>query len=81
MELYLRALNDKAVVMSITPSTRGAGWEMVRVGDSMTVDFRSVAADPDIRFVHVNGFIAKTRSLLPLEAVLKLASQAIVSPD
>ncbi|MCK5826283.1 MAG: MYG1 family protein [Desulfuromusa sp.] len=81
MELYLRALNDEAVVMSITPSTRGAGWEMVRLGDSMIVDFRSVAADPEIRFVHVNGFIAKTRSLLPLEAVLKLASQAIVPPD
>ena len=78
MELYLRALNDKAVVMSITPSTRGAGWEMVRLGDNRVVDFRSVESDPEIRFVHVNGFIAKTRSLIPLEAVLKLASQAIV---
>lgn len=81
MELYLRALNDEAVVMSITPSTRGAGWEMVRLGDSTIVDFRSVAEDPEIRFVHVNGFIAKTRSLIPLDAVLKIASQAILQPE
>lgn len=80
MELYLRDLNDEAVVMSITPSTRGAGWEMVRLGDSMVVDFRAVAANPEIRFVHVNGFIAKTRSMIPLDALLELASQAIVSP-
>jgi len=80
MELYLNDLDDETVVMSITPSTRGAGWEMVRLGDSMIVDFRSVATDPEIRFVHVNGFIAKTRSLIPLEAVLKIAAQAIVPP-
>ncbi len=81
MELYLRALNDEAVVMSITPSNRGAGWEMLRLGDNLVVDFRSVASHPEIRFVHVNGFIAKTRSLIPLEEVLELASRAIVQPS
>ena len=81
MELYLRALNDEAVVMSITPSNRGAGWEMLRLADSMVVDFRPVASHPEIRFVHVNGFIAKTKSLIPLEDVLDLASQAIVQPS
>ena len=77
MELYLRALDDEAVVMSITPSVRGAGWEMLRLADNMMVDFRSVVSDPEIRFVHVNGFIAKTRSMIPIEDVLELASQAI----
>ncbi len=77
MELYLQALNDEAVVMSITPSIRGAGWEMLRLGDNMMVDFRSVATNPEIRFVHANGFIAKTRSLIPLEDVIALASQAV----
>ncbi|MEA3362645.1 MAG: MYG1 family protein [Thermodesulfobacteriota bacterium] len=81
MELYLRALNDEDVVMSITPSIRGAGWEMLRLGDNMVVDFRSVASNPEIRFVHVNGFIAKTRSLIPLDEVLELASQAIGQPS
>ena len=80
MELYLRALDDAAVVMSITPSTRGAGWEMVRLGDNMVVDFRSVTSHPEIRFVHISGSVAKTRNLLPLESVLELASQAIAQP-
>ena len=81
MELYLRDLDDAAVVMSITPSTRGAGWEMVRLGDNMVVDFRSVTSHPEIRFVHISGSVAKTRSLLPLESVLELASQAITQPS
>jgi hypothetical protein len=81
MELYLNGLDDEDVVMSITPSTRGSGWEMVRLGDRMIVDFRAVATDPEIRFVHVNGFIAKTRSLIPLEAVLDIASRAILQAE
>ncbi|MFN2312874.1 MAG: MYG1 family protein, partial [Bacteroidales bacterium] len=31
MELYLRFLNDEGVVMSITPSNRGEGWELLRL--------------------------------------------------
>ncbi len=77
MELYLRQLNDDSIVMSITPSIRGDGWEMLRLGNNMMVDFRSIASDPEIRFVHVNGFIAKTGTLIPMEKVIALASRAI----
>ena len=80
MELYLRHLSDPAIVMSITPSQRGKGWELLRLGDNMIVDFRAVAANPEIRFVHVNGFIAKTRSLLSVEQVVAIAEQAIGNP-
>lgn len=80
MELYLRYLDDASIVMSITPSVRGAGWELLRLKDNFMVDFRSIAANPEIRFVHVNGFVAKTRSLIPLEDVVELASQAIGGP-
>jgi hypothetical protein len=80
MELYLRDLGDDEVVMSITPSVRGEGWELLRLGDNLQIDFRTVAKNPEIRFVHANGFMAKTRSLLPLEAVLEIASQAIADP-
>ncbi|MCW8892367.1 MAG: MYG1 family protein [Deltaproteobacteria bacterium] len=80
MELYLRFLNDESIVMSITPSIRGTGWELLRLKDNLMVDFRSIAANPEIRFVHVNGFVAKTRSLIPLEEVVELASQAIGDP-
>jgi hypothetical protein len=77
MELYLRYLDDPDIVMSITPSVRGAGWELLRLKDSFMVDFRAIAAHEEIRFVHVNGFVAKTRSLIPTTEVVALAARAI----
>lgn len=80
MELYLRYLNDESIVMSITPSVRGDGWEMLRLGDNTLVDFRTVAGNPTLHFVHAHGFVAKTESLIPLEEVIELAACAIVQP-
>lgn len=80
MELYLRFLDDERVVMSITPSNRGEGWELLRLGDNTIVDFRVLAKNPEIRFVHANGFLAKTNVRLPIEEVVKLACQAIMDP-
>jgi hypothetical protein len=80
MELYLQLLNDERIVMSITPSNRGAGWELLRLGDHRDVDFRTIADSPDIRFVHTNGFLAKTKTRQPLHEVVQLASRAITSP-
>ena len=80
MELYLQLLNDERIVMSITPSNRGAGWELLRLGDHRVVDFRAIADSPDIRFVHTNGFLAKTKTRQPLHEVIQLVSRAIVSP-
>lgn len=77
MDRYLTFLNDKQVVMSITPSVRGAGWEMLRLGDNRQVDFRLLADSSDVRFIHANGFVAKTYSLIPQDAVIELAAQAI----
>jgi hypothetical protein len=77
MELYLRFLNDERIVMSITPSNRGEGWELLRLGDHSVVDFRAIADSPDICFVHTNGFLAKTQTRQPLQEVIQLASRAI----
>ncbi len=77
MELYLHFLNDERIVMSITPSNRGEGWELLRLGDHSAVDFRAIADSPEIHFVHANGFLAKTRTRLPLKEVIPLASGAI----
>ena len=63
--------------MTITPSNRGEGWELVRLGDSMIVDFRAIEKDSKIRFVHGSGFLAKTHDRLPLEEVVELACGAI----
>lgn len=80
IDRYLRFLDDDLVAMSITPSARGGGWEMLRIGDNINVDFRAVADNPEIRFVHANGFVAKTETLLPLDQTLELANQAVCSP-
>ena len=77
IELYLKQLDDPNIVMAITPSNRGGGWELLRLDDNLFVDFRAVEQDPDVRFVHINGFIAKTQSLLPLDKVLKIVTRAI----
>ncbi|HKJ05338.1 MAG TPA: MYG1 family protein [Geopsychrobacteraceae bacterium] len=77
MELYLRDLNDESIIMSISPSVRGEGWEMLRLGDNTMVDFRALSGHKEIHFVHANGFVAKTGSLIPMEQAIELASQAI----
>lgn len=80
MELYLKFLNDEKVVMSITPSNRGEGWELLRLGDNTFVDFRAIKKNPEVRFVHGSGFLAKTHARLPLQDVIELACQAIIDP-
>ncbi len=77
MELYLRFLDDENIVMSITPSNRGEGWELLRLGDNTIVDFRVIESNPEIRFVHGSGFLAKTNTRLPMEEVVELACMAI----
>ncbi len=77
MELYLRFLDDENIVISITPSNRGEGWELLRLGDNTIVDFRVIENNQEIRFVHGSGFLAKTHKRLPLEEVVELACMAI----
>jgi hypothetical protein len=77
MELYLRDLDDNRIVMCITPSVRAPGWELLRLGDSSLVDFRSIADSPEIRFVHANGYVATTETLIPPNKVIELAGRSI----
>lgn len=77
MELYLRFLDDEQVVMSITPSNRGEGWELLRLGDNTIVDFRAIAERPEVLFVHNSGFLAKTETRMPIDEVVSLASLAV----
>jgi hypothetical protein len=53
---------------------------LLRLGDSRLVDFRAIADCPEVLFVHANGYIATTRSLIPLEQAVQLASRAVVEP-
>jgi hypothetical protein len=78
MDMFLRYLDDELIVMSITPSNRCGGWELLRLGDSMIVDFHNIITCPEIRFVHANGFLAKTHTRLPLSELIPLACAAIL---
>ncbi len=77
MELYLRYLGDPNIGICITPSVRGNGWELMRLKDHKDVDFRDIADDPKVRFVHANGYVAATQELLPVDQVIDLASRCI----
>jgi hypothetical protein len=77
MELYLGDLDDDNIAISITPSNRGDGWELLRLVDHPMVDFRAIANCKDVSFVHNNGFLAKTRTRLPIEEVLPLVCRAV----
>ena len=77
----MRFLNNERIVMSITPSNRGEGWELLRLDDHAAVNFLKVADHPEIRFVHANGFLAKTHTRLPLSQVISLAALAIDDTD
>lgn len=81
MELYLKFLDDEQIVMSITPSNRGEGWELLRIGDNTIVDFRALEKRPEIRFVHGSGFLAKTLTRMPMAEALELACMAITDPE
>lgn len=74
MELYLRFLADDSLLISITPSGRGDGWELLRLGDDGQVDFQAIVDCPEVRFVHANGHVATTHTLLPLPKVVELAA-------
>lgn len=65
MELYLGFLADDSLLISITPSGRGEGWELLRLEDDGQVDFQAIVDRPEIRFVHANGHVATTHTLLP----------------
>ncbi len=77
MELFLKQLDDPQIALCVTPSNRGAGWELLRLGDTTMIDFRKIESQPEIRFVHHSGFLAKTETLLPWPEVIRLSSQAI----
>jgi hypothetical protein len=79
MEIFLRELKDDKVAICITPSIRGKGWEMLRLGDSTQIDFRKLRNDPLIQFVHIDGFVAKTKTMIPLDQVVQLAERAIAN--
>lgn len=59
--LYLQEQAPKAR-LTITPDERGNGCVLTSVSDTERLDLRVLAGDPDVAFVHANGFMAVTKT-------------------
>lgn len=64
-EMALRAFRRqmaRGARAGVVVNVRGAGWTMFRFDDRDDLDFRRVAAHPEIEFVHATGFLATTKT-------------------
>lgn len=67
---------DERVVAVIAPDRRGGGYGLSRHRDHPRLDFTRIKAEPDVHFVHLRGFVAKTSATDPkrLRQLLMLAA-------
>ncbi len=56
---------------------RGDGWSMSTIKDAEGINFFNIQDHEHIKFAHRNGFIAKTKTRIPLKNVLKLVEMSI----
>lgn len=70
----MNGLGSRVIVL-IAPDRRGEGFGLTRHRDNPRVDFTRVANEPDVRFAHARGFVAKTTATDParLRELLRLA--------
>lgn len=67
---------EKKTNFTVCKDDRGLGWSMFRYGSSSQMDFRKLKADPRMLFVHPQGFMAKTKTLVSLNEVIELLGKA-----
>jgi hypothetical protein len=72
---YLKETGKNTGVV-VVANTRESGWSLSRVADHPRVDFRRIKDADDVTFVHVNGFVAKTRRI-EKPAIIRLLETAI----
>ncbi len=74
---YCESLESPPAVR-INYDGRGDGWSMSTIKDAEGINFFKIQDNENIKFAHRNGFIAKTKTRIPLENVLQLVEMAIV---
>ncbi len=72
-----RRLEENPPDNVITLDRRDDGWRLFRY-DGTPVDFSLISDRPEIAFAHQNGFMAKTRERLPIDALIALVSRAVI---
>ncbi|HLS27796.1 MAG TPA: MYG1 family protein [Opitutales bacterium] len=64
--LYLKNRGlDNNVAALVYPDRRGSGYGLTRFNEDMRLDFTRVEQEPDVHFVHRQGFVAKSTALDP----------------
>jgi hypothetical protein len=57
---------------------RHTAWAVFRFNDfDDSINLSAVKDHPQIRFVHTNGFLAKTKEMIPLEELYKILETAV----
>ena len=75
---YIESMDEavRAVGM-VYPDRRGTGYGMARYNDHPELDFTRIESDPQVRFAHKSGFMAKLETTEP-EELKKLVARARV---
>jgi hypothetical protein len=71
--------DSEKLIATVYPDRRGNGWAINRFRDHPSLDLSMLAPEPDIRFAHVRGFVAKTESS-DTARIKALIAKAIVTP-
>lgn len=71
-----RRLDKNAPDIVISLARRDQGWRLFRY-EGTPVDFSLLADRPEIAFAHKSGFMATTRELLGIDALIELVSKAV----
>lgn len=74
---YCESLENPPAVR-INYDSRGDGWSMSTIKDADGINFFKIQGHEHIKFAHRNGFVAKTKTRIPLENVLQLVEMAII---
>ncbi len=73
-----RRLDENPPDIVISLDRRDKGWRLFRY-DGTPVDFSLISDRPEVAFAHKSGFMAKTKELLPIDNLIALVSQAVIS--
>jgi len=74
---YCESLDNPPTVR-VNYDGRGDGWSMSTIKDADGINFFKIQDHEQVKFAHRNGFIAKTKTRIPLENVLQLVEMSII---
>ncbi len=63
---------DTPAAVCISMDSRGDGWKLLRFDNAQEINFSKLQGLPEIKFAHKTGFVAKTHTRLPIDALLEL---------